>query len=72
LQCLSLSLSPTLDFDKVQYGKLLIIELLSAFNFSSEISADYLKKLLYKPVLMMFSKKNSNIITLSSVNSASL
>ena len=44
LQCLSLSLSPTLDFDKVQYSKLLIIKLLSAFNFASEISTDYLKK----------------------------
>jgi hypothetical protein len=35
LQCLSLSLNPNLGFDKVLYGNVLIIELISAFNFDS-------------------------------------
>jgi len=62
-----------LDFDEVQYGKLLIIELLSAFNFASEISTDYLKKTVIQTCLDERSqKKNSNIITLRSVNLASL
>jgi hypothetical protein len=61
-----------LDFDKVQYGKLLIIELLFAFNFASEISTDYFKKIVIQTCLDKSTKKLSNIIVQNSVNSASL
>ena len=62
LQCLSLSLSPILDFDKVQYGNRMIIELLSAFNFASEISTDYLKKAVIQTCLDKFSQKKKSFI----------
>jgi hypothetical protein len=51
-----------LNFDKVQYGKLLIIELLSVFNFASEISTDVFKETVIKTCLDKCTKKLSNII----------